>query len=70
MTVTNTNESGPASSCPEPNTTLSSIPQHSMIQPSHSRPPVHSNLFGEDEFIDLESDDTGAQSRKPRKLKL
>ena len=40
-----------------------------MAQPSHSRPPINSNSVGEDEFIDLDSDDTGAQSRKPRQLK-
>jgi len=69
MTGANTNESDHALSCPESNKTPSSIPQPSVAQPSHSRPPTHPNSFEEDEFIDLESDDTGAQSHKSRQLK-
>ena len=66
MTGANINESENASSCPEPNTTPSSIPQPSVAQPTYSCPPINSNSVREDEFVDLDSDDTGAQSRKPR----
>ena len=67
MTGDNINESEHASSCLEPNTTPSpGIQQRSAAQPSHSRPPLHPNSFAEDEFVDLEPDDTGTQSRKPR----
>ncbi|KAJ8446747.1 hypothetical protein Cgig2_002702 [Carnegiea gigantea] len=63
-------ESEHASSCPEPNTTPSpGILQPSAAQPSHRRPPLHPNAFIENEFTDLEPDDTGTQSRKPRQLK-
>ncbi|KAJ8426701.1 hypothetical protein Cgig2_025791 [Carnegiea gigantea] len=70
MAGDNINESEHASSCFEPNTTPSSgTPQLSPAEPSHSRPPLHPNSFAENEFIDLEPDDTGTQSRKPRQLK-
>ncbi|KAJ8439279.1 hypothetical protein Cgig2_016827 [Carnegiea gigantea] len=67
MTGDNINESEHASSCLEPNTTPSpSIPQPSTAQPSHSPPLLHPNSFPKNEFIDLESNDIGTQSRKPR----
>lgn len=69
MAGDNINESEHASSCPEPNTTPTfGIPQPSAAQPSHSRPPLQPNS-AENDFIDLEPDDTGTQSRKPRQLK-
>ena len=68
MTGANINESKNSSSCPKPHITPS-ILQPSVAQPSYSSPPVNSNSVGEDDFVDLDSNDTGAQSRKPRLLK-